>query len=310
MCRKMSYIAAWILCGGAATCACGAESAVAPATHTSPIAPDANVAAAKFDQQAARVGDRISQDVRVQLELKTTIVQANQVAHEEIVETYRQQRRFIEVVEVDSGRVRRAHVSFPRSRLKSPENPNPSEEVVQPVEGNSYLVTRQGDRLLVNDTEGAIPPLDEYQLVVESVATLGLPSPLAKFLLGRTVRMGERLKLPKQLAREIMGPSSQVGNIEKFELELRELRAIDGQPCAIFAATIVASGDASNPVEMNVVGQVIMELATCRTVRAELAGPMTMSVNQQTNEGEFQYNAAGSLQVAIESQFGHAPAPK
>ena len=57
-------------------------------------------------------------------------------------------------------------------------------------------------------------------------------------------------------------------------------------------------------------GPVIIELATCRAVRAELSGPMTMSAVQETSNGVLHYSAAGEVRVEIESQFGHAPPRK
>ncbi|MCG8449454.1 MAG: hypothetical protein MI725_07740 [Pirellulales bacterium] len=262
--------------------------------------------AATFRQEPARVGDRVAQHVNASLDLQTAILQADQLANQSSSALRRQQQRFIEVTEVAEGQVRRAHVKFPISRLTSPENEDPQQEIVQSVEGKSYNVTRQGDRLLVTDAAGSIPPLDEFEIVVNSLQTLGLPSPLAKFLLGRTVHLGERLPAPPQIAAQMMGFDNPLGEIQKFEFQLQELRTIDEQPCAVFAARIEATGDHVNPIQVNVAGQVIIQIETCRTVAAELGGPLSMTATERTDQGSFQYSAEGEMHVAIRSQYGHA----
>ncbi len=282
-----------------------AEPDVRPATYTRPVA--VPLGAATFGQSLTQVGDRVSQDVHVELNLKTTILQADQLASAETTTVRRRQLRFLEVVAIDEGRMRRAHVSFPKSRLQSPENENAAEEIAQAIESKSYFVTRDGDRLLVTDAEGAIPPLEEFKLVVSSVQALGLPSPLAKFLVGRTVQLGEQLRMPDTIAREILGHDDQLGTIRSFELKLTELIIIDGQLCAVFAATIDAAGDENFPVEMKVQGVVTIQTATCRTIRAELTGPLTMSATERTAQGSFQVTADGNMRMVIESKYGHAP---
>ncbi len=209
------------------------------------------------------------------------------------------------------GSVRRAHVTYPLSRITqphaiSPKNDQPDQEVVQAVETKSYLVTRQGERLLVTDVDGAIPPQEEYEIVVTSLQNFGLPNPLINFLLGQTVSVGERLQLPQEIAEQLMGLGDQFGKVEQFELVLKSIEAIDGQPCAVFGATIEAVGEQANPIKLRAFGQIVIQTETCRTVRAELSGPLTLSTVEHTPEGSFQYSARGNMHVAVRSQYGLA----
>ena len=269
-----------------------------------------------FQQQPARVGDRVAQHVTAALDLKTTILQSDQLANQSEATLGRQQKRFIEVTEVVDGRVRSAQVTFPLARLTAPKNNETGnnepanieagQETILPVEGNSYTVTRQGEQLIVADSSGSIPPLREFAIVLQSLQTLGLPSPLAKFLLGRTVQVGERLQLPRQIAEEMMGFDDHLGQVNQFVMELKELRQVDNQPCAVFGAMIEAKGDPENPVLMKVQGEVIIRTDSCRTVSAELSGPLSMSANEKTDQGSFRVTAEGSMRVAIRSQYGYA----
>ncbi|MGI9429862.1 MAG: hypothetical protein ACR2NM_14465 [Bythopirellula sp.] len=259
-----------------------------------------------FSQRPAQVGDRVAQTVGTELQVNTSITQSGQSASEYRLHLKRRQRRLIEVLEISEGRVRRAQVSYPLSRATSPDSSDPAQEVKQPVEQNSYLVTRQGEQLLVTDVEGALPPKEEFELVVTSMQNLGLPNPLAKVLLGRTLRIGEQLQLPQDIAQQLMGFGEQFGEVKQFELELKSIEQIEAQPCAVFAATIEAVGEAHNPVRIRAFGQVVIQTETCRTVRAELSGPMTLSTVEHTPAGSYQYKAQGSMRVAVKSQYGRA----
>ena len=190
--------------------------------------------------------------------------------------------------------------------MTSPDGEGANKEVAQPVEKKNYIVTRKGTQLLVTDAAGTLPPKAEFEIVVTSLQNLGLPNPLAKILLGRTIRVGERLQLPREIAVRLMGFGEQFGEVKQFELELKSVQQIDEQPCAVFAATIEAVGDTANPVRIRAFGQIVIQAETCRTIRAELSGPMTLSTVEHTPAGSFQYKAQGSMRVAVQSQYGHA----
>jgi len=256
--------------------------------------------AVQFRQQAAHVGDQVGQKLAINLDVNTTIVQSGQIAHQDRVKVRRRQDRLIEVLEVDQGKVRRARVSFPHSRQQSPDNQDPTEPEVQPVEGKSYLVERSGEQLFVTDPQGTIPLQNEFEIVVNSVQTLGLPNPLAKILLQRTVHVGDRIELPSELAEPIMGLGDSLGKVQKFELELKELLMVDAQRCALFDATIEIRGRQGDPTEVDIDGSITIQTDTCRTIEAKLAGPLHMTAAEQS----YQVTAAGEFRVAIRSHYG------
>jgi len=253
----------------------------------------------RFSQQPTKVGDRVIQRVGVELELETKISQADQLAHQESTSMRRRQERKIEALEVVDGRLRKARVSFPLSRVMSPENEAPKKEIPQVIEGRTYLVTRENDRLLVTDDQGVLPTREEFELVITSLENLGKPNPLAEFLLERTMRVGETLSVPQKLAGEMMG-FDQLGTVRTFELTLKEIRSMNSQPCAVFTATVEARGAQNNPLQIRATGEVIIELATCRTLAATLAGPLSLDAQQQN----YQYSASGEMLVAIRSEYG------
>jgi hypothetical protein len=197
-------------------------------------------------------------------------------------------------------------VSFQVSRRQAPENANPEELSVQAIEGKSYLASRQGEQLLVTDLEGAIPPLEEYQLVMESLDTIGKPHPLAALLTGRTLAVGEHLHVPRDVARRLLNLPDPVGTIKRFELTLdRTTAETANEPLlAVFQANIELTPDDASPLAMTLAGEMAVEPASCRLVALDLAGPVGISTIERGAGGIQQFSASGQLKMAMRANYG------
>jgi hypothetical protein len=214
---------------------------VLPASASVPTTPAAAPLgpAVRFEQQETHVGDRAVQRLGLHLALTTKIVQSGQVAHESSADLRRQQQRTIDVLAVAEGRAVNAKATFDLSRRQSPDQPALAELKPLPIEGKSYLMSRDGDKLTVTDLEGRIPPLDEYKLVAESLESVGQPNPLAVVLAGRELRVGQRVFVPRDMAQALLGfGSPELARIHRFELTLNRLAPLveGAEPVAIFGA--------------------------------------------------------------------------
>lgn len=287
----------------------GRAEEVQPASHTAPVPlPEPTSGeGVQFSQRPAEVGDRVAQQVELTMHLNTSILQSGQVAHQQNVSQEHRQQRLVEVLKVVEGNVRKARVFFPQSRGKSPGGEKPGEEVVEPVEGKTYLVTRQGKLLLVTDTQGAIPPRAEFEIVYTSMQSLGLPNPLAKFLLGRTIHVGESIEVPQAIAASMLGFGAELGEVKQFQLRLKELSTYEGDPCALFDAKIEVAGGADQPLHVEVAGPVVILTESCRTVVTELRGSLSMDAVEHTREGSYQYQGSGELSVAVHAHYRSRP---
>jgi hypothetical protein len=272
------------------------DTAVQPASHVASVVPPGQ--GVRFSSPTAKVGERVVQRVGMELHVHTVVKQSQKIAHEGDTNMRSRQEREIEVLEMADGKAVRGKVKYLLSRHLSPENRKPDDEVAQPVEGKSYIITRKEERLLVTELDGAIPPRAEYDIVVNTMESFGQPNLLAAYLVPQELHVGQRLQVPTDVAKKMMGFDS-FGEVQKFELHLQEVKDIGGKSCAIFMADIVAQGNAQNPLNVQASGQVIIELATCRTLEATLKGPLSLiSVDKQT-----EYSATGDLLLAIRSQY-------
>lgn len=291
---------AWVvLLAASGTNAYAQSEAVQPASHIQPASPPATGREVRFSQQPTSVGERVVQRVGMELNIHTVIKHAGQVAHEGDTALRRRQERDIKVLEVVEGRARKAEVTFALSRVMSPQNADPSDEVAQPVEDKTYRVTRNGEQLFIAAADGSIPTRDEFEIVLNTMETFGLPSPFMQYLTERTLHVGETAQVPTDVAQNMMGFDS-FGAIQKFELYLAEVKNINGRECAVFTATIAALGKPENPLVMEARGNIVVELATCRTLEATLTGPVSLNATDQGVE----YSAGGQMLLAIRSQYG------
>ena len=262
-----------------------------------------NVSAVRFSQVPTHVGDLALQETNVDLNLRTTITQSGQIAHQSTTSIHRHQHRGIEVLEVADRHVRRAQVAYRTSREKKNEDRSENEWISHPVEGKSYFVLRNQQAIVVTDLEGDIPPLDEFRIVRENMQTLGQPNPLTRYLLGRTFPIGQRFALPQEVASQLLGLGEPFGKIDRFELELLGTKQVDNRSCALFATTIEAIARDAGEMALQVNGQITIQLATCRTVVAELAGPARLLVEENTGKGTYQYLAEGTMKLTIHSKY-------
>ncbi|MEQ8209839.1 MAG: hypothetical protein RH917_08395 [Lacipirellulaceae bacterium] len=259
----------------------------------------------RFSQIPTRIGDRVQQQVAVEINLKTVISQSGQTAHESEDKMVRRQKRAIEVTQVDGEKFKAARVSFPLSRMVVPGETSPSLDDPQPVEGKSYLFSRVGEKTTITDLKGEMPPLEEYKIVADSLKTLGKPNLLAKHLLEKQPQVGQRLLVPRKVAKSLFGMNDDMGGIKRFELTLREVQpsAKNQSPLAIFDAKIETMPNETSPMQMVVAGQVAIEIETCRILSAELSGPIGMSTTQPTEGGILHYGISGQLRMATQADY-------
>ncbi|HEX6963795.1 MAG TPA: hypothetical protein VF175_18150 [Lacipirellula sp.] len=260
----------------------------------------------RFQQRPTVVGDRVAQRLGVHLALTTKITQSGQTAHESTSDMRRQQQRSIEVLDAVDGRAVKIQASFPLSRRQSPEAGSPDELAVQPIEGKTYIVHREGDQLAITDTAGHIPPKDQYKLVAESLENVGKPNPLALLLVDRHVTVGQRILVPRDMVQQLLGFDDPVGSVRRFELTLVRVDPADEShraERAVFQTRIEIMPNESSPLTISLNGEMVVETETCRLAAVELNGPVSMSTIERTSLGIYQYSAGGELHMAIRSQY-------
>jgi hypothetical protein len=297
-------------------------SAVQPASFTRTAAAAAPQTV-EFGRQGPHIGDQVEQRIALEMRLATSLRQDDKLLEKNDTTMRNTQRRAVTTTEVLDGRTQAVLVRYPEATKqmaigpdankaptdgKPPETKN-SEPVSQPVEGKAYRCRREpgeDGKLIVTDADGMLPPIEEFTIVAQSMEMVGRPNPLAEFLAGRKVAVGETLPLPKNVADRLFGIGERFGDVSRFDLTLEEVRTENGRSCAAFRASVDAGSTKSSQMRMQVEGPLVIDVASCRAVRTKLTGPIAMTESRGTYSTAYQLISTGHLTIAIDAAYRDA----
>ena len=230
-----------------------------------------------------------------------SIRQSGQVVQAQQQNVRRLQERKLTIRKVGATAPLQATVAYRKSVISVSANEQKNESN-QPVTGKTYLVTKLDEGIDVTYEDGTTPPENERSIVSENLASFGRPNPIAQFFHGRTVRRGEVLKLPAELARELVGFAQAGNNVSQFEMQLTDIKAQPGKsPIAVFAIRMQAVDPEQTGVTMRLEGKMLMASDTCRSQRVELNGPVTASEMHGPEQAQYEVFTDGEIRVAVDS---------
>lgn len=250
-----------------------------------------------FTERPLAVGDKTSQEVRFGVKIRTTaMLDGQSVASNRNME--RRQQRQLELLPRNEPNVPRARVGFSQSEQIRSHATGIETRQPEPIAGKSYLIARAGDTLIVTNEAGEPVSDAESQMVGASMEAFGRPNPLAAFLNGRRIAVGEKLSLPSEVYNELFKSWTDMMEIEKFDLTLDQLEAVEGRQCGAFHAVIQGKSK-ENGQPMVVQGRMLIELATCRTAALEMSGAMSTRQTQTVNGQDVEASARGIIYAAM-----------
>ncbi len=249
------------------------------------------------------MGDRAEQVQQFRLNLNLTIQQDGRVLEEVRGNVENVQKKQVELIGVMNGVTRRARVRFEQAERRSFEEGKQPNIQRLPVEGKSYVAARENERLLITDEKGQVPPLAEYEIVAQSMQTLGKPNPLSSFFHGRTVKVGQTLEMPTEMARELFGSGDSVHDVAAFALTLKRIEGSPAQRVAVFSARMQASSRLAAGMKMEILGEFRMDPTTCRALGAKLSGPVSFTQQAAATGPAIEMEGKGNLNVEIQAAY-------
>lgn len=263
----------------------------------------------RFGRRPPQVGDRIEQAFSHEMQLTTKWRQGQEFVNTTSVSAKNSQRRVVSTALVHEGRTQAVLVRYldaANERSSSEQQPADTPQTPLPVVGKTYRCQRDVHKLVITDELGNVPPPEELEIVNADMESVGRPSPLAEFLGGRTVAVGESISLPLDLADRLLGLQDKFGKLTRFDLALREVRAEDGAQCAVFQANIEAASNDSSQMRLFLNGPLVVQIDTCRAVQTALSGPIAMSESRGSYSASFQLISTGKLSMTIASTYRDA----
>ncbi len=250
-----------------------------------------------FAKQAAQPGDRVEQSLEVQLQLESTVRQGDKQLDQSTTTMVRDQQRTVIAGEIIDGRTVEARVRF--AKCTRGVDGKVSEP---PVVGNTYLCRRlEDDTLRVTRDDGSFASPDEFSVVSESMHSLGRPNPLADYLVGKTVTVGDMLEVPLEVGAALLGSNDSLGHVSRFQLVLREITP--GDAVAKFAIEMETEGSEKTQMRLIVTGDLEVEVDSCRTRRMAISGPLAMASTMGSYSTAQTTLVRGKLKLAMSAQY-------
>ncbi|MCA9212730.1 MAG: hypothetical protein KDB27_06690 [Planctomycetales bacterium] len=255
-----------------------------------------------FRHQPFAAGELSNQTVRCDLSLEMAIRQGDQTIDSSNQEVRREQQRQIKIVEMGAKAPVKAIVTYKTSAVMVQQADARPMTSSQPVSGKSYEITRVGEALSIKTLDGQTPPANELALLKANLEAFGLPNPIATFFDGKSMKVGQSVDLPIELAKELLGFQDGVGNVTSLKMTLTKILDTKSGKLAVFDTQLIARQN-QDGVSITLNGQLGLEVDSCRTAVVNLAGPVAVDEVRGSKDGQFQVNSTGQLKVAVRATY-------
>ena len=273
------------------------------ATFERPVNETQNSTTATFARRTAHVGDQIDQELLSESSMKTSGRRENKIVEQRESVLKQRQHRTITAVEIARNRMTEADVRYIVSEREITAGTAPSRVETDPVAGHKYHCFRNGTRLMVTDDQGQLPTLAEYKIVADNMNSLGEVSPLAEFLVGKTVVVGEQISVPREVADRLLALGQSLGKVESFHLKLTEIKTIGQVRCAGFQAFLEATDHNEGQMRVQLEGPFAIEIDGCRLVSSDLEGPIGVAKSVVDAGSTYHMTGTGRLRISLQSLY-------
>jgi hypothetical protein len=253
-----------------------------------------------FTYRAPHVGQQGSHDMQFTLDLNISLRQAGQTISSEAQQLTRDQDRQVTVLAVADSKATKVQVFYSKAWEQVSRGKQAGTQQSQPIEGKSYLVERRVADLVVTDPDGHDVPEEERTLVAASMDAVGHSNPLGTFLDGKKLSIGQTLKLPNDMASDLLGMKETGGEAEKVELTLHDINVDeDHRRLADFSMLVVLKLPGGGSLDVK--GQLQIEPESCQIASATFEGPVSMHEEQGPKGHTFEVASDGTMKVAVRS---------
>ena len=258
-----------------------------------------------FHKLPTKVNDEVHQTIVCELNAERTIRQQNQLVDSSKQRMQRQLDRVLTILALDEGRPSQARLNYKSAVTRLTDTDDRSVESIQPVAGHIYNVQRTKQRLLITDEFGQAITEEEDEILRSHLANFGRPNPLAEFLHGKRIQVGQTIQVPEDVAHQLLGMTGNSAKTDKLGMTLAAVRHHRGKQHAVFE-TLMKTSSQETRMSLVMKGELVVEANTCRTHSIKLNGPVAISEVRGPAIGRFVVSTNGTLNVKIESGFREA----
>lgn len=183
-----------------------------------------------------------------------------------------------EVLDANDEAPTRVRVTYvKRTEIETDAKGKEKAKPKNPVEGNTYVVERKGDDVVVTRPDGEPVGPKEAEEVKKAERDVGQPDPFAAVFADRPLKKGETIALPKALVKRLFGGNEEMDlDVEKATLTFQGAKDHGGETLATFvmALEVVGHPNEGLAMRMKLEGTMVVETATGRPASVTLKGPL------------------------------------
>ncbi len=259
-----------------------------------------------FTHVPATEGQRVDQSTKTKSSLQTTYQQSGQVISSDSKNETIKQRRIVTVLEtVAQSGTAAVQVKYEAATKKTHGRLLLATSKPQPVAGKAYVVRRVAEELVVSYPDGSAPPPAELGIVKVTMQSVGKKNPLANFLNGRTVRLGEVLTLPKEVGDELIGAwlGKDALPVTVKMVKVQNLTTATGSvPAATFEIQMGCQ-DADGEPTVSSSGQITVGILNCRTLNLKMAANVDLTEQRGPDGASFTVANVGDVEMEMSASY-------
>ena len=253
-----------------------------------------------FTHQRPANGQNIWQHVTVFANTMTTYEQdGNKISRTHNYITKEQIRR-VTILDASPGAAQKVRVSYEKAQETRSTKGRAAKIEPQSVSGKTYIVMRPDAELVVFDQNGEQVPEVEAVIVRENMQFVGKANPIAQFLNGRTMKLGQELELPRDVAKNMLGWNPKYGQVDRVTLALQRVSE-DGIASFDVKMVGVPIPELSNQTEIT--GQLQIVVDTCRTVSTNLRADLAVHEIRGPKGHTFTVSHEGQANIHTQARF-------
>lgn len=255
----------------------------------------------RFTYRPAKVGEVSQHLVNLKMDLAVAVKKDGRLLESSQRQLQRKQQRKTVVLEASAHGPSKVKVTYQLAEKEATAGGQTVESAAQVVSGKTYTVARVGEQLVVTDEHGETPDADELAIVTHDLESLGRPNLIGQFLHDKSFAVGQKIELPNELAKELLGFTDTVGEVTRFELTFSGVKKMAGVACAVLTTDFEARSNHEGTMSMKIRGQLLLDLASCHAVVVQLSGPVSRSEQAGVGAGEFTLDTNGTLSLTAQS---------
>ncbi len=262
-----------------------------------------------FQLLAPVAGEKIWQHVTMFANLTKSYEQQGQKISQSNQNLTSEQIRRIEILDTAEQRSARVRLTYDKATRTVAVPGRETQVGNQAVHEKTYVVWRTPetggpppDTLHVTYQDGTVPPAEELEIVRLNMQSVGTLNPLAEFLHGRRVQIGEELALPPELAAKL-GWRQEYGSVERVGLRLDEVKTVDSVACGVFTTTMTGIPVAGERWGTSMKGTIFVEIATCRVVTIDMRANLHAKEERGPSGHTFTVSQRGQANIHSQSRF-------